>query len=314
MKGQYLLPVAALCLAVSMAPARAGLLHDAAVKSASTLAPTKVLVLGRDGRVGPEEFASAHKLELDRLRTSHAASGLIQCGRAHGAGQLTLANDVVTTAAHVFFDEQGARRAKTCYFVTDIGGKQQKIAIDMGSIVAGAARPYSVKAVNDWAVARLTRPLDEIIPYELAENVAVDQPVDFVARGHSDWADAHRMSFESCRLRALTNQAKSGSREFAFDCATADGASGGAVLRDDATPRLCAILVGWRSNDPSRVRPFSMTNYNFVVSVEGAFRQALLYAAKRGDAPPDAATTAGGRGPGEKASNLGSSRRSAGGS
>lgn len=311
MKGQKILPVAAVCLAVSMAPAQARFLRDAAVTSASALAPTQVLVLGKDGRVGPEEFASAHKLEIDRLRQAHAASGLIQCGRAHGAGQLTLANDVVTTAAHVFFDERGSHRAKTCHFITDIGGKRQKIAIDMSSIVAGAARPYSVKAVNDWAVARLTRPLDEITPYELAEDVAVEQPVDFVARGHSDWADAHRMSFESCRLRAQTNQIKGGSREFAFDCATADGASGGAVLRDADTPRLCAILVGWRSNDPSKISPFSTTNYNFVVSVEGAFRQALLYAAKRGGAPQDAPATAG-RGQGEKASNIGPSRRSAG--
>lgn len=313
MKGQYILPVAAFCLAVSIAPARALPLVDAAASSVSALAPTQVLVLGKDGRASLDEFASTHKLELDRVRTSHAASGLIQCGRAHGAGQLTLANDVVTTAAHVFFDERGAHRAKTCYFVTDIGGKRQRIAIDMGSVVAGATRPSSVKAVNDWAVARLTRPLDEIVPYELAETVAVDQPVDFVARGHSDWADAHRMSFESCRLRAQTNQAKSGSREFAFDCATADGASGGAVLRDDATPRLCAILVGWRSNDPSRISPFSMSNYNFVVSVEGAFRQALLHAAKREGAPQAPDATAGGA-PGEKASNLGSSRRSARGS
>lgn len=287
------LVAAAICLAAAATtPARALLILDTGVANVAGLAPTQVLVLGKDGRVGPEEFAAAHKLEVDRLRQAHAASGLIECGRAHGAGQLTLANDVITTAAHVLFDEQGGYRARTCHFVADIGGKQRRIPLDMTSIVAGAARPYAVKAVNDWAVARLTHPIEDIVPYELADDLAVDQPVEFVARGHSDWGGMRRMSFEACRLRALTNQAKNGSREFAFDCATGDGASGGAVLSGADHRRLGAILVGWRSDDPSRSSPFSITNYNFVVSIEGAFRNALLYAAKKGGAPGDIAPTA----------------------
>lgn len=306
------LGAAALCLAAAtITKARALPFLDAEVTNLASLAPTKVLVLGEDGRVGAEQFAAAHKTEVDKLKRAHAASGLIQCGRAHGAGQLTLANDVITTAAHVFFDEQGAHRARTCYFVTDIGGKQRRIPVDMSSIVAGAARPYSVKAVNDWAVARLVAPVEEIAPYELADEVTVNQSVEFVSRGHSDWGDPRRMSFEACRLRALTNQLKNGSREFAFDCATADGASGGAVLLGDDHRRLGAILVGWRSNDPSRVSPYSATNYNFCVSVEGAFRNALLYAAKRGGEPADAPQTAS-RAAGDRASNGNETRRSSG--
>lgn len=304
------LVAAALCLAAAtITKAQASPFLDASLTNAAGLTPTKVLVLGEDGRVGAEQFAAAQKLEVDRLKRNHAASGLIQCGRAHGAGQLTLANDVVTTAAHVFFDEQGGHRARTCYFVTDIGGKQRRIPVDMSSIVAGAARPYSVKAVNDWAVARLVTPVEDIAPYELAEDVAVNQSVEFVARGHSDWNDPKRMSFEACRLRALTNQAKNGSREFAFDCATADGASGGAVLLGDDHRRLGAILVGWRSNDPSRVSPYSATNYNFCVSVEGAFRNALLYAAKRGGSPADAQTAS--RTSGDRGGSQPDTRRSA---
>lgn len=310
-KREIRLVSAAICLAaVTITPARALLLLDTGVAGVSGLAPTQVLVLGKDRRAAAEQFAAAHKIEVDKLREAHAASGLIQCGRAHGAGQLTLANDVITTAAHVFLDEQGGHRARTCHFVTDIGGKQRRIPIDMGSIVAGSARPYAVKAINDWAVARLAYPVEDIAPYELAEDVTVDQSVEFVARGHSDWGDPRRMSFEACRLRALTNQVKNGSREFAFDCATADGASGGAVLLGADHRRLGAILVGWRSNDPSRTSPYSATNYNFVVSVEGAFRDALLYAAKKGGAPGDIAPTAS-RASDDRGANAGDSRRSA---
>jgi hypothetical protein len=45
--------------------------------------------------------------------------------------------------------------------------------------------------------------------------------------------------------------------------------------------QIGAILVGWRSNKPYRAVPFSPTHYNFAVSIEGAFRTAVLDAAKK---------------------------------
>jgi hypothetical protein len=303
---------AALCVAASpfaLSTARAGTMLDASVAGAGAIAPTKILVLGSERRASADQYAAKTKTDVSGLRRDHAASGLIQCGRAHGAGQLTLANDVVTTAAHVFLDERGAHRARSCQFVTEIDGKKRRIPIDMGSIVAGAAKPYAVKAVNDWAVARLQHPLEEVKPYDLADRIGVDQTVEFVSRGHSDWRDAETMSFEACRLRAQTNQTKGGQREFSFDCGTGDGASGGAVLLGEPRLSLGAILVGWRSDTPSRVGPYSPANYNFVVSVEGPFREAVIAAAHR-----DGGTTTANATPpaGEKPVEESADRRSAG--
>jgi hypothetical protein len=261
-------------------PAGASFLSDLGVKDIAGIRPTRVLVLGRDNRRADKEFATSHKLKLEQLRRAHAASGIVACGDSHGAGQLTLASDIITTASHVFFDEQGAGRAMSCDFIVELEGKERRIPIDMASIVVGARRPYSTKAVHDWAVAKLTFALDEITPYDLANNVAVNESVEFVARGHSDWGGGTLTSFEDCQLRSQTDQIRSGPREFAFDCNTGDGASGGAVLLGDDHTRLGAILVGWRSDDPSRISSFSSTNYNFVVSVEGAFRRAITDAAQ----------------------------------
>lgn len=301
----------ALCAAATAtaaSSAQAGMVGDANVAGAGAMVPTKVLVLGSERRASAEQYAAKNKLDVSTLKRAHAASGLVTCGRAHGAGQLTVANDVITTAAHVFLDERGAHRSRACYFVTDIEGRKRRIPIDMGAIVAGSARPYAAKAVNDWAVARLAQPLGEVEPYDLAEQIAVDQPVEFVARGHSDWRDAETMSFEACRLRAQTNQVKGGTREFAFDCGTGDGASGGAVLAGEQRLRLGAILVGWRSDDPSRIGSYSQNNYNFVVSIEGPFREAVLAAARR-DAGPATAQTQ----PGEKTGAQDADRRSSSG-
>ena len=45
--------------------------------------------------------------------------------------------------------------------------------------------------------------------------------------------------------------------------------------------RIGAILVGWRSNHPFSAVPFSRKHYNFAVTLEGGFRQAVFAAANK---------------------------------
>lgn len=257
-------------------------------KSAQTGAPsftdaevTPVVVFGKNSRRGIEDFAATNKLDLKELKERFTASGLVECGTAHGAGQLTLADDVVTTAAHVFYDEHGAPRARSCSFVIDTGRKLVRVPIDLSSIVAGSKDPYSIAAVNDWAVARLTRPVAGVTPYALAGTAKPRTAVSFIARGHIDWGEGRKLSMERCMLHDQLAVGPEGTREFSFDCETGDGASGGAVVLDDAAPTIGAILVGWRSNKPFRSAPFSRTHYNFVVTIEGAFKQAVVSAATK---------------------------------
>jgi len=241
-----------------------------------------VVVFGKNSRRSIEEFAAENKLDPTVLHRTYAASGLIECGNLHGAGQLTLTDQVVTTAAHVFFDEKGAPTAKSCIFVLEKDGKNQiSVPIDLSSIVAGSTDPYSVAEVHDWAVARLTRPIEGVQPYGIADAPSAELPVEFVARGHIDWGEGHRLSMEKCHLHNQLATGKEGTREFAFDCDTGDGASGGAVLAQTEKPEITAVLVGWTSNRPFHAAPFSPTHYNFVVTIEGAFRQAVQAAANK---------------------------------
>ncbi len=249
---------------------------------AEALKPTPVVVFGKNSRRSVEEFAAEQKLDPAELHNRFAGSGLIECGDAHGAGQLTVANNLVTTAAHVFFNEKGIPRAKTCFFSMDRHGKEVKVPIDLGSIVAGSTNPYAVAAVHDWAVARLAHPVDDAIPYRLADP-AKNTPVTFVARGHIDWGSGRKLSMEKCRLRDQLTAGEEGTREFSFDCETGDGASGGALVLGAAkpAPAIGAILVGWRSNKPFSSAPFSRTHYNFAVTIEGAFKKAVMAAASK---------------------------------
>ena len=248
---------------------------------ATPLKAVPVVVFGKNSRRSVEDFAAEHKLDAAQLRTRFAGSGLIECGEAHGAGQLTLANDLVTTAAHVFFDEKGAPRAKTCFFSIETRGKELRVPINFGSIIAGSTNPYAVAAVHDWAIARLTHPIEGVTPYNLADVTRSNTPVEFVARGHIDWGEGRRLSMEKCLLHDQLSAGAEGTREFSFDCETGDGASGGALVMGTNKPAIGAILVGWRSNKPFRSAPFSRFHYNFVVTIEGAFRRAVVAAASK---------------------------------
>ena len=226
-------------------------------------------MFGPETRETAEAFALQHHLDAEALKRQHAASGVIHCGNAHGAGQLTLADNVVTTAAHVFFNERGAPRADNahCVFVVETQTGEIATAIDMASIIAGSRDPYNESAVHDWAVARLMRPLREAAPYALGAP-AGGEPIRFVARGHSDWGAGRQMSLEACHIRDGLEAGAEGTREFAFDCAAGVGASGGALL-DIAGSRLVAVFVGFRSIAPDQRMAFSPQNYNFAVTVEG---------------------------------------------
>ena len=195
--------ISLLMIVVGAAAAMAGPLPLLAPE-ASSREPNQILpvvVFGRNARRLPESFAAEHGLDPDELTRQHLASGLIQCGNAHGAGQLTLTDDVITTAAHVFYDETGVPRSSSCSFKITVDGRESQVPVDLSSIVAGSTRPYDVAVSHDWAVARLTRPLSGVRPYGLADGIHDDEPVTFVARGHIDWGVRRRCR---CRIACCT--------------------------------------------------------------------------------------------------------------
>jgi len=239
----------------------------------------RVVVFGAETRLSLEAYARRKRLDARQLEKQHAGSGLVRCGNARGAGQLTLTDDIITSAAHVFFDERGEPRALrgVCEFVVEAGGEQIVTEIDTETLVVGSHIPYVAAPADDWAVARLRRPVRTAAPY------AIGAPkrganVQFVARGHVDWGGGHETSIEDCRLRDALDLGAEGTREFSFDCAAGIGASGGALL-DASGSNLLAIYVGYHSPEPGARLAFSPTNYNFAVTVEGAFRRAVLEAA-----------------------------------
>ncbi|MEX0591730.1 MAG: hypothetical protein WD207_11665 [Xanthobacteraceae bacterium] len=246
----------------------------AASENAELLRPFVPAVnMNKDGRLPPKEFARRAGVGSDGLVEQVGATGLIRCGSATGTGQLTVRNDVITTAAHVLIDQYGKHRIGCVFEPTMAGGGP--VPVDFNSIKTGSTMPLSHRATRDWAVARLLAPVKGVAPYQLGSAGSAPTAVLMCAGGNRSGA---AIGLEKCSTRRVIGAASDGIRELAIDCNAGPGSSGAALIAGD---KVVAIYVGYRSSDPGKAQAFSDTHYNFAITVEGPFRRALLTAAQR---------------------------------
>ena len=218
----------------------------------------------------PEDWARRNGSDQTKTAARYGATGLVRCGGAIGTAQLTLRNDIITTAAHVLIGNDGAARS----LHVSIRRRGAPVAIDPASIRAGSRSPMSEPRDARLGGGAPQAADSECTPYGLAR---AGQPGGvFMVAGGNKRAD--RMGAERCNARSMLATSPEGVREFAIDCNAAAGSSGAALT---AGGKIVGIYVGYRSNDPSRAQAFSATHYNFAITVEGPFRRAVLAAAAR---------------------------------
>ena len=221
-------------------------------------------------------FVPAVSMDQDRrvapgsARNQLGATGLVRCGPAIGTGQLTVRNDVVTTAAHVLIDQHGKRRTGCVFEPTIAGGGP--VPLDPSTIQTGSTMPLTERATRDWAVARLVAPVKGVTPYSIGTINGAPTAVVMCAGGNHALA---AMGTEACSTRRVIGTAGDGIRELAIDCNAGPGSSGAALI---AGNKVVGIYVGYRSVDPGKAQAFSSSHYNFAITVDGPFRRALLSA------------------------------------
>lgn len=220
--------------------------------------------------VGRDETAPVSAGEARRF----TATGLVECGGVRGVGQVTETGDVVTSAAHVFFDELGRPRAShgACVFIVEEGGARRSIPLVPDARLCGSTSPYGVSGRHDWGLARLTHPIRGLRPYRIAEEVRVGDPITVVA-----FEDGRKI-MQRCRVREVVTS-ENGAREVRTDCTGFDGMSGAAYLTGGASPRVLGVHVGFRSAHPDVAAPYSDRHYTFGAAIGRVFRRALAEAA-----------------------------------
>jgi hypothetical protein len=240
----------------------------ATTSSISDEADAKIIVKPSQARASRQ---MAILMDRDRRGSPYAnsqthvgATGLVRCGSTVGTAQLVLRRDIIVTAAHVLFGASGG----DCVFLPRMGSGEP-IPIDLRTIRAGSRTPLSQAATNDWAVARLTAPVLDATPYGLSG--ASLGPVTLCAAGNGG---PTQFGAESCAVRSVLGTGADGVRELAIDCSGSPGGSGGAIISRNGG--IAGIYIGYRSAHPDEAGPFSSTHYNFGITIEGAFRRALL--------------------------------------
>jgi hypothetical protein len=244
-----------------------------------TTAAAQAVTFTSDARLTLDDFARAHGEKPAQLEARYAATGMIRCNGVYSTGQLTLRDDIVTTAAHAFYGPAGRPRGdlSACTFMVDVGGVRRIVPLDAATLVVGTTDPYPLPPSRDWAVVRLATPIAGIDPYQLGNGGRDGEPIALLAHRHRGWVHDGRRAIEDCRIRGeATRPDGLAPREIDIDCSAGDGASGSAILAQGPGCRMVGIYVGWRSSHPETPGPYGPGHVNFGIAVEGSFRDAIL--------------------------------------
>jgi len=222
-------------------------------------------VIGTDDRKLLSEFTLPGVTDQAAMRASLAATQSLSCDDGAGSASLIHRNDVIIFSAHELLKGDGkhSRGLDDCVFVvTNNAGETENYPLLLTTLDHGAPQPASQvdEAWNrgnqdDWAIARLARPVAGIQPYRLPENTNVGAPgsaVTTISDTTENWHGSRGMLAQNCHVIAA--EAKLVSRFPAvmhLDCDVGKGASGSAILDQVAsgTPRYIATTIAYTGND-----------------------------------------------------------------
>lgn len=132
-----------------------------------TLPVTPVNVIdGKDDRgalatLGPSLGLSASEIAHIRQVSGHV--GCFDTAPEYGSAALFLADDLILTAGHVFFE--GGKAQKKCFFRAQTAGAGWvPLLTDRANARFGATNPKP-GSNNDWAIVRLSKPLEGAEPF-----------------------------------------------------------------------------------------------------------------------------------------------------
>jgi hypothetical protein len=267
----------------------------------------KIAVIGEAGRYTFEEYAAHKRLSTAVIRDRYAATGILVCGGMMGSAQLTGANNIVTTSAHLFEDEKtcaALANPSECIFKISQGAKVVGYRV-AARVATGFTCPNNrkMKAGDDWAILRLEENVPGVTPYKYPYSEsfarADDEQVIAVAGASYDFFVTDRRgnktyprSIEDCTVKEVRYVSGNGAY-VKTDCDGAMYSSGGSLMR--ATPRgdvLIGIFKGTSEThdmadeavtvNRRNQRVYDSRNwFSLFVSATGEFLKALESAAPR---------------------------------
>lgn len=256
----------------------------------------------KDGRQTEEEYAASHNLTPALVKSQYAASGQLNCNGILGEAQLTVKDNIITTASHLLQDIDTCRETSKpdqCKFIYKLKGREFTIPVET-LIAQGFRCPHRHEPELDWAVMKLKSPATGVTPYRLptfAEmSVKEGQKVVAVATMSIDFQKKDPLSgktiyprhIEDCQIRDIYGGVLRAL--YGNDCSGSQGRSGGSILTPNTdSPALLAIvsynmepeekaLKAQKSGVPNKAMYEEGKWQDFAVPVHGVFLNAILKA------------------------------------
>jgi hypothetical protein len=222
-------------------------------------------IIGADGRMLLSEFTLEGVADQARMRASLSASQSLSCDKGGASASLIHRNDVVIFSAHELFDDDDKppRVLGNCVFaVTKKDGGFDHYPVLLTTLDYGGPTPnhqaddaWNQSNQNDWAIARLARPVEGIEPYRLPDQADVGAPgtkVTTVSETTGNWRGAGGKLAQNCHV--IPVQERLASRfpgVMHLDCDVGRGASGSAILTDVASgvPRYIGTTIAYSGNN-----------------------------------------------------------------
>jgi hypothetical protein len=272
--------------------------------------PATAVIVGSDDRRTFEDYAASRGFDVSSLQRRFGASGWLLCfttkangdvGVAAATAQLVGRNDIIATASHTFLNTQTGRidvDLRQCGFIAYANGKVESRKLLPSSLTMPRERATlpSRRFGNDWAVARLDRPIVGVQPYRVVApedfgrlQVGAEIKVTTVIGFHDNWSAGGRstLSINDCAVALAPPPPRSirfsttRTRALLTNCDIGRGASGAALLVErggrPAMLGMTIVSVGADRTSSGQDLDFSANDphFNIAISVEGGFLDAI---------------------------------------
>lgn len=232
------------------------------------------------------EYQKKHpEMTLEEVYQLFSFNGRMICGGTATAS-ITEADNVLTSAAHVFYNEDcspAIKNLKECYFLRIIGPDQLSEPYYVDSVEVGdkCPRKNDFTNSNDWAVVKLRRRVKGANKLILQDDCVARPGLRGMhfASMHADFGDQDNPppTFGECGLVKVTFTGIN----LVGDCSAGGGASGGSFTCQNGNQfALAAIYIASSANPDWYNKPFHPGwNKSSFVPVDEKVRAAIKRAA-----------------------------------
>lgn len=241
----------------------------------------RILVIDEPDRMTEEEYAAKHKMTVETVKRRFAATGTLRCPKFQNRAQLTVRNDIITTAGHSLYVELNCKKrvpVEKCVFETYVSGvkKVANISEVKATGIKCPGGPYD--PTYDWAILQLKKPISGVEPYAVdrgaSDTIEKNQIVTAVGKSlefNPNWVTNLNANIDllpkhigDCSIRSL--YAVPYANTFSFlgtDCDISFGMSGGSLL------------------DASKDRPILLGLFSLSTETKEAEIKAAIYTTPR---------------------------------